>query len=105
MLRGYNQSEILGNSLSKKLDLRFNSKILKRVKNTTPQFKLKKEERVKNISGAFEINPRYKGKMSGKTIFIVDDVFTSGATMRECGKLLKKEGANTVFGLVFAMEQ
>lgn len=105
MKRGYNQSEILGRKLSEKMNLRFNPKIMKRVRNTVPQFKLKKEERAKNIAGAFELNPKYTGKMRGKTILIVDDVFTSGATLRECGKLLKKEGTKEVYGLILSMEQ
>lgn len=103
--RGYNQSEILGRKLSEKMKLRFNSNLLIRTRNTIAQFKLKKEERAKNIVGAFEITPKYSEKMRGKTIFIVDDVFTSGATLRECGKLLKKAGAKAVYGLIFSMEQ
>ena len=105
MKRGYNQSEKLALSLAEKLGLKVNTNILLRTKNTIPQFKLKKEERVKNIAGAFELNPKYKGKMSGKSIFIVDDLFTSGTTLRECGKLLKKAGAKAVYGLTFSMEQ
>jgi len=105
MKRGYNQSEILGKNLSELLDLRFNSKLIIRTRNTIPQFKLKKEERVKNITGAFELNPKYKDKMSGKSLFIVDDLFTSGTTLRECGKLLKKAGAKQAFALVLSMEQ
>lgn len=103
--RGYNQSAMLGKMLSEKMNMRFNSKIIKRVRDTIPQFKLSKEERVKNIAGAFQLNSKYKGKMRGKTILLVDDVFTSGSTMRECGKLLKKSGAKAVYGLVLAMEQ
>ena len=105
MKRGYNQSEILGRNLSELLGLRFNSNLIIRTRNTIPQFKLKKEERVKNIADAFELNPKYKDKMSGKSIFIVDDLFTSGTTLRECGKLLKKAGAKAVYGLTFSMEQ
>lgn len=105
MKRGYNQSEKLGESLSKGLNIKFNPKIITRNRDTIPQFKLRKEERVKNITGAFELSVKYRGRLSGKTIFIVDDVFTSGATMRECGKLLKKTGAKEVYGLILAMEQ
>ncbi len=104
-IRGYNQSEKLGKRLSESLDLRFNPKIMKRTRDTTPQFKLRKPARAKNIKNAFGLNVKYKNKMSGKTIFIVDDVFTSGSTLRECGKLLKKEGAKEVYGLILSMEQ
>lgn len=105
MKRGYNQSEILGKNISEKLKVRFNPNLLKRTRDTIPQFKLKKEERVKNIKDAFEISSKYKDRVSGKTLFVVDDVFTSGATLRECGKLLKKSGAKEVYGLILSMEQ
>lgn len=103
--RGYNQSEKLAKNLSESLNLRFNPNLIKRTRDTVPQFKLKKEERTKNIKDAFSLNPKYKGRLSGKTLFIVDDVFTSGVTLRECGKLLKKGGAKEVYGLVLAMER
>jgi predicted amidophosphoribosyltransferase len=69
MKRGYNQSEKLAQNLAEKLGLSFNSKLIIRNRNTIPQFKLKKEEKEKNIAGAFSLNPKYKGKMSGKSIF------------------------------------
>ncbi len=103
--RGYNQSALLGEKLSEKMELRFNKNLLIRNRDTIPQFKLKKEQRAKNISGAFEVNKKFAGKMHGKTIFLVDDVFTSGSTLRECGKVLKKSGAKAVYALVLSMEQ
>lgn len=69
MKRGYNQNEKLAQNLAEKLGLSFNSKLIIRTRNTIPQFKLKKEEKEKNIAGAFSLNPKYKGKMSGKSIF------------------------------------
>jgi len=103
--RGYNQSEKLGERLARSLNVRFNPNLMKRTRDTIPQFKLRKDEREKNIAGAFSLSVKYRDKLHGKTIFIVDDVFTSGSTLRECGKLLKKSGAKEVYGLVLSMEQ
>lgn len=104
-IRGYNQSEKLALELAEKLGLKINAKLLHRVKDTVPQFKLRKVERAKNIKDAFSLNLKYKARLSGKTLLLVDDVFTSGATLRECGKLLKKEGASAVYGLTLSMEK
>jgi len=103
--RGYNQSVLLGKKIALKFGLPFSSRLLSRIRDTKPQFKLKKKERAQNILGAFELNPKLAGKTKGKTVFLVDDVFTSGATIRECGKVLKKSGAKKVYGLALAMEQ
>jgi len=104
-VRGYNQGELLGRGIAQGLGMRANFVFMRRSRDTRPQFELKKEEREKNIQGAFELKKRYRDKIKGKAIFIVDDVFTSGATLRECGKILKEAGATQVFGLAFAMER
>jgi len=103
--RGYNQSALLAKDLAEEFGIPLKSSLLLRKRNTKPQFELKKKERVKNIIGAFELNSRFAVKIKGKTIFLVDDVLTSGATLRECGKVLKKAGAKKVYGMALAMEQ
>lgn len=102
--RGYNQAELLAKELSEKLKLKFVSDVLKRQENTKPQFKLKKEERRKNIIGAFSVNPKFKNKIKGKSFLLVDDIATSGSTLRECAKILKKGGAEKVLGITLAHE-
>lgn len=100
--RGYNQAEILAKGLSQRLKIPFEDS-LKRVKNTKSQFKLGQMERKDNIYGAFELNSL--AEIKGKIVFLVDDILTSGSTLAEAANVLKKAGADKVFGLTLAREQ
>ncbi len=102
--RGYNQAELLGRFLSEQMKLEINEKILQRTKNTKPQFTLDKEERFKNILGVFEINKFFQKQINNKTVILIDDLSTSCATLRECAKVLKRNGAKKVYGVTFARE-
>lgn len=102
--RGYNQAEIFSEKISIEYKLESFPKILKRVKSTKPQFKLDKKSRFKNVQGAFEFDQKYKNKVRNSTIFLVDDLATSCATLRECAKVLKRAGAKKVYGITFARE-
>jgi ComF family protein len=98
--RGFNQAEKIADYLSDKLNLKKVSCLL-RVKNTTPQSEISdyKQRRV-NIAHAFEIK-----KGSGpfdKRIFLIDDVWTSGATMSEAVSVLKNAGAGEIIAMVVA---
>lgn len=73
--------------------------LLEKKKNTKRQVELKGRERRKNLEGVFAFKD---GDLKGKTIIIVDDVTTTGATLNECAKVLKKAGAKEVWGLVVA---
>jgi predicted amidophosphoribosyltransferase len=73
---------------------------LARTRHTEPQWELNLTERRKNIKGAFAVTRPELVK--GKYILLVDDIFTSGTTMDECAKVLKKAGAVTVKGLALA---
>ena len=102
--RGFNQSEVLGKLMSAKLNTRFSPDLLIRKKYTQPQVKLKGKERKENIQGAFIINPRYRQKLeiSHWELVIFDDVWTTGATLKTCGKVLKEAGAKKVWGMTLA---
>jgi len=63
---------------------------------------LSKKERFANISGAFEVNKKYLKEISGKNILLIDDIFTTGSTLNECAKMLKKAGAAEVNILAIA---
>jgi len=99
--RGFNQSCLLAEQLAKNTGLEVNKNILKRIKNTASQVELKdKEKRAENVINCFAIeNPKL---LSGKNIIILDDVFTTGATMKEAARILKNSGARKIIGLVVA---
>lgn len=97
--RGFNQSEIIANLFAEKFGLSVN-KNLRRVIYTAQQAKLSAEERKLNLENAFVWADQTK--LAPKKILIVDDVFTTGATMQECAKVLKNSGAKIVWGLVLA---
>jgi ComF family protein len=90
--RGYNQAEVIGRALSEKAGIALDTGALKRVRKTGTQTKLTKRSRGKNISGAFMA----RGDFKGGTVMIVDDVFTTGATVNECARALKAAGAEEV---------
>lgn len=96
--RGFNQAEEMANILGKRFNLPVDS-FLKRTKNTLQQARIKdKRERTSNLKNAFKV----LGDVKGKNILLVDDVYTSGATMKECVKVLRKAGISKVYGLVLA---
>lgn len=98
--RGFNQSEILAELFAKRLNGFYQSGALIKTKNTKPQAQLDQKQRARNIKNAFSLSPKYVAK--GKRVVLVDDVWTTGSTMREAGKVLKKAGASEVWGLTVA---
>ncbi len=98
--RSFNQSDILAEELSKILGAPFMKGALKRVKITKSQMGLKRKERIENVSGAFTVRRVVKDEK----VFLIDDVITTGATLEECAKELKKAGAKEVWGVVLAKD-
>lgn len=93
--RGYNQSDYIVKGLSKSLNIPYSTKLIKRTRHTESQTKLKMKARAQNVADAFVVrNPKI---ISGKNILIVDDIITTGATIQECGRVLVKGGAKTVY--------
>jgi len=81
--------------VSEMLGIPFETRILSRVKLTSPQPETKSyEERAKNVEGCFEV--RNSERIKGKQVILIDDVFTSGATMNEAVKTLRGAGARNV---------
>jgi len=99
--RGFNQASLLADGVSDQLHLAVCNNALVRIKNTPPQIELKKDERIKNVKGIFKFVGEKK-KIQNKTVLLVDDVTTTGSTLNECAKILKKAGAKRVWGLVLA---
>lgn len=91
-MRGFNQSLLLAKEAGRTLSVKVDYLNLKRIRHTEQQTRLKPEEREKNVSGAFALKDPEKVK--AKNILLIDDVYTTGATIRECSKVLKKAGAN-----------
>lgn len=95
--RGYNHSALMAKYLSKELKIPFSDKILRKERETTQHLKTSNERR-NNIKGAFKKNER--ANVSKKRILLVDDIVTTGFTMKECARVLKRAGASYVSGLV-----
>ena len=103
--RGYNQSEILAIEFSKRFGLKFVN-LLVRVQDTKSQVKLDRDKRRENVRGAFGINPKSQApNLKNKTVFLIDDVLTTGATLSEAGRVLKKASAGGVWGIALAKEK
>lgn len=102
--RGFNQAELLGKMIAQKLGIGFIPDLLVRVKNTQPQSLLDKKDRGFNIRDAFRINKHYLNILNSKTlnILLFDDVWTTGATLKEAAKILKTKGIGKVWGLTLA---
>ena len=99
--RGYNQTELISKKLSKTLKIT-EEKILLKKDNIKTQSKLLKTGRSRNIRGAFYIIENEKIK--NKKIILLDDIYTTGATIRECTKILKEAGAKDILVLVIAKD-
>ncbi|MCX6817078.1 MAG: phosphoribosyltransferase family protein [Candidatus Beckwithbacteria bacterium] len=95
--RGFNQAELIAKILAKKFNLKIVD-YLERVKRTKPQADLPRKERLRNVKNIFRVKP---GKLT-EVILVVDDVWTTGATMSEAMKTLKKAGVKQVWGLTLA---
>ncbi|MFH0863755.1 MAG: ComF family protein [Candidatus Gottesmanbacteria bacterium] len=100
--RGFNQSEVLGKILAQKLDVKFIPDLLIRKKFTQPQVELKGDERQKNIQNAFTLNHNSSFIIHNSNIIVFDDVWTTGSTLRSCGRVLKEAGVKKVWGMTLA---
>lgn len=94
-MRGYNQAELLADYISDKLSIQLVTESLKRTEYTAVQKSLKKLQRSRNLEGAFSVEN--KRLISGKTILLVDDVYTTGNTLNICSKVLKESGSKEVY--------
>lgn len=98
--RGFNQAEEIGRELAGILHIPMQTDMLRRTKHTTPQAGLSgKQERLANMKGVFAVAAARAKAMS---VLLVDDVFTTGATLRSAAATLKRAGARTVWGVTLA---
>ncbi len=96
--RGYNQAELIAKELALFFQVPLLINSLLRIKETIPQTQLSIAERKNNLKDAFLANK----SIEGKNILLIDDIYTSGATMQECAKTLKTSGAKKIIGIVVA---
>ena len=97
--RRINQCKLIANEIGYNLNIPV-SNCIKKVKHTKEQKKLTKEERIKNLIGAFEVTSNEDIK--NKRVLLIDDVMTTGATIGECTKILKKSGVKEIIVLTIA---
>lgn len=96
-IRGYNQSGLLANHISKSIGLPISNKNLMKIRHTKEQSSLDRHCREANLRDAFKLKD--KSEIYGKRILLIDDIITTGFTMIECAKLLMENGASEVIGL------
>lgn len=95
--RGYNQAELIARSISELANIPMENHIIMRTRETRSQVGLALDERKRNLEGAFSSRD-----IQGRRILLVDDVCTTGATMQECAKALRKAGAVSVHAVAIA---
>ena len=94
--RKYNHMNLVGEEFCKLTGNTLNTSLVSRIKNTRPQYNLKRPERIKNLENAFAVNSQnYKGK----TILLIDDICTTGTTFEQMIKQLKKSGIEDIICL------
>jgi ComF family protein len=104
-VRGYNQAALLGEAALAELKqatpgwrLRLAQDVLRRVRDTESQFALTPRQRRMNLFGAFEVTKNAAGaSILGREVLLVDDIYTTGATARECARALRRAGATKVW--------
>ena len=92
--RGYNQTELIAKEICKNISLELKTDVLIKQKNIKAQSELNKNERKQNIKNAFEI--KNINEIIDKKILLFDDIYTTGSTVNECSKILKKVGAKQI---------
>ena len=98
--RGFNQALALSEELGRQAGVRCEPRVLRRIRATQPQAGLSYAERKQNVANAFVV--RERGLVEGRTVLVIDDVMTTGATLDACARALKKAGARSVLALTAA---
>lgn len=94
--RRFNQAALLARAVSKQVDIPYQTEVLVRKKNTPSQGGQSFLGRRRNVSGAFQVRTGRKNILKGKHVVLIDDVYTTGATVTACAKTLKRAGAARV---------
>ena len=100
--RGYNQSLLIAKEISKISKIPIQNKCLYKIKNNSKQSTLSKDEREKNVQGVYEL--KNSKLIRNKSILIIDDIYTTGSTIKECYKILKQENIKKIGVLTIAKD-
>ena len=92
--RGYNQSDLIAKIVAREINMEYSKNILLKLKENSRQSKLNKKERLQNVKNVFGI--KQASDLVGKKVLLIDDIYTTGATVNECSKVLRKAGASKV---------
>lgn len=100
--RGFNQAVLVAREIAKRWELRY-VELLVRTRDTKPMYGLDRTSRQKNVSNAFALIHKNQAlSLKHERVILVDDVWTTGETMRECAKVLSKNGMNRVVFVTIA---
>ena len=96
--RGYNQTEVMCEELSRLIGIRVDTQLLVREKKTAPQKELSEAERLQNLESAIRWNPaRQQNSVVPRTVLLVDDIYTTGSTAEVCARVLLRNGIQKVY--------
>ena len=100
--RGFNQAAEIGKRLARNLNLEY-APVLIKTEKTDRQVDLEKGQRLENVKGVFAADPEFDAKkLSGRSVLLIDDVATTGATLNECAQVLRPHNPSEIWGLVVA---
>jgi len=97
--RGYNQSSLVAFPIASAMGIPYKPNLLERTRDTSSQVKLSRQERIENMQNAFLANPK---SANNRSVLVIDDVTTTGATMFSCARALLESGAREIFGITIA---
>ena len=100
--RGYNQCELLGREIANIVDIQYENNCIFKQKNIIEQSKLNKEERIRNIQGAYYL--KNGKKLKNKNVLVLDDIYTTGSTVNECCKIINEAKPNKIGVLTIAKD-
>jgi ComF family protein len=100
--RGYNQAALIAAALGRRTGLERRLDLIERVRATPVLRGMNPRQRREAVRGAFRLNPRHQGTLKGKSVVLVDDVYTSGATANACARIVRRAGAARVDVIAWA---
>ena len=100
--RGFNPSKIIAQKISELLQIPYKDSVLEKTKNTPPQKTLSRTKRLENVKHSMRLNRKYNNALHGKSVIVIDDIVTTGATLAEAKRELLKNGVRKVICVAMA---